>query len=167
MLTARIESHLASMANPGGTPVTRCPTGRIRWLPCSPMFRRSPRSVTAATRTTAPRTVVAIVAAALSLLLTACGGTAPDVGEGADPALIEGRSVWIGQCASCHGASGGGGRGTQLNEGRVLDRFPEIADQITLVTEGRGGMPGYAGRLSDEQIEAVVRYTREILNPAE
>ncbi len=164
MLTARIESHLASMANQGGPPVTRCPTGRIRWLPCSPMFPRSPRSATRIARR--PRIAAAVTAAAASLVLTACGGTAPEVGEGADPGLIEGRSVWIGQCASCHGASGGGGRGTQLNDGRVLDRYPEIADQIALVTNGRGGMPAYAGRLSDEQIEAVVRYTREILNPA-
>jgi cytochrome c oxidase subunit 2 len=94
---------------------------------------------------------------------TACGGTAPEVGEGADPALSEGRSVWVAQCASCHGAAGGGGRGPKLSDGQVLDRFPDVADQIDLVLNGRGAMPSYAGRLSDEQIESVVRYTREVL----
>lgn len=100
---------------------------------------------------------------AIVWLAAACGGTAPEVGEGADPALSEGRSVWVAQCASCHGAAGGGGRGPKLSDGQVLDRFPDVADQIDLVLNGRGAMPSYAGRLSDEQIESVVRYTREVL----
>ena len=103
----------------------------------------------------------------VALLVAACGGTAPEVAEGADPALSEGRSIWVAQCASCHGASGGGGRGAKLSEGRVLDRFPDVADQIDLVLNGKGAMPSYAGRLSDEQIESVVRYTREVLAVAE
>lgn len=54
-----------------------------------------------------------------------------------------------------------------MDEGRVLDRFPDAADQEALIRDGRGGMPSYAGRLSDEQITAVVRYTREVLTVAE
>ncbi len=45
----------------------------------------------------------------------------------------------------------------------MLGRFPEAASQETLVLNGRGGMPSFAGRLSDEQITSVVRYTREVL----
>ncbi len=113
--------------------------------------------------------VVATIATliAVCLLGAGCGGTAPEVAEGADPALSEGRSIWVAQCASCHGASGGGGRGPKLSEGEVLDRFPEVADQVDLVLNGKGAMPSYAGRLSDEQIESVVRYTREVLAVAE
>ncbi len=103
----------------------------------------------------------------VSLLAAACGGTAPEVAEGADPALSEGRSIWVAQCASCHGASGGGGRGPKLSEGEVLDRYPEIADQVDLVLNGRGAMPSYVGRLSEQQIESVVRYTREVLSVTE
>jgi len=115
-------------------------------------------------RSTLARCVVGAVAgAAVALALSACGGVAPEVAEGSDQALFDGRSVWTGQCASCHGASGGGGRGPQLSEGRVLGRFPEAADQEALILNGRGGMPSFAGRLSDEQITAVTRYTREVL----
>lgn len=103
----------------------------------------------------------------LALVLTACGGVAPEVAEGSDPVLFEGRSIWTGQCASCHGAAGGGGRGPKLADGRVLDRFPEAASQEALVLNGRGGMPSFAGRLSDEQITAVTRYTREVLTVTE
>ena len=108
--------------------------------------------------------LVSIVAVAA--VLSACGGVAPEVAEGSDPVLFEGRSVWTGQCASCHGAAGGGGRGPSLADGRVLDRFPEAASQEELVLNGRGGMPSFAGRLSDEQITAVTRYTREVLTVA-
>ena len=86
---------------------------------------------------------------------------------GSDPELFDGRMIWIGQCSSCHGASGGGGRGPKLDDGRVLERFPDAADQEELILNGRGAMPAYAGRLSDEQISAVVRYTREVLTVGE
>lgn len=106
-------------------------------------------------------------AVALALALSACGGVAPEVTAGSDPVLFEGRTIWTGQCASCHGASGGGGRGPQLSEGRVLGRFPDAASQEALILNGRGGMPSFAGRLSEEQITAVTRYTREVLTVAE
>jgi mono/diheme cytochrome c family protein len=44
-----------------------------------------------------------------------------------------------------------------------VERFPQVADQLELVREGRGTMPAWEGRLSPEQIAAVVRYTREVL----
>lgn len=99
----------------------------------------------------------------VALALSACGGVAPEVAEGSDQALFDGRTIWTGQCASCHGASGGGGRGPKLSDGRVLDRFPDAEEQASLVLDGRGGMPSFAGRLSEEEVGAVVRYTREIL----
>lgn len=101
------------------------------------------------------------------MVVASCGGTAPEVSAGSDPELFDGRAIWIGQCASCHGASGGGGRGPALDEGRVLDRFPDVADQEALILNGRGAMPAYDGRLTAEQISAVTRYTREILTVAE
>jgi len=45
----------------------------------------------------------------------------------------------------------------------VEARYPTVADQIDLVGEGRGSMPGFGGRYSSEELEAVVRYTREVL----
>ncbi|MEM9134189.1 MAG: c-type cytochrome [Actinomycetota bacterium] len=106
--------------------------------------------------------------AALSLLVAACAGdvAAPEV-PGGDPQLVEGRDIYIANCATCHGATGEGGRGSKLNEGRVLERYPEIVDQIELVAGGNGAMPAFSGRLSEAEIEAVVRYTRDILAETE
>lgn len=108
-----------------------------------------------------------VAAVALASVLSACGGVAPEVTAGSDPVLFEGRTIWTGQCASCHGASGGGGRGPKLSEGSVLGRFPDASSQEALILNGRGGMPSFAGRLSEEQIAAVTRYTREVLTVAE
>lgn len=80
-----------------------------------------------------------------------------------DPGLVEGRDIYTRNCASCHGAAGGGGRGPQLNEGQILTTYPAIDDQIAVVRDGRNTMPAFGGKFSDEQLEAVVRFTREVL----
>lgn len=104
--------------------------------------------------------VAASVVAALAL--TACVGEPPEVTVD-DPELVTGRAIYGSNCASCHGASGGGGSGPRLAEGAVVAAYPDIEAQIDLVTNGRDRMPAYVGRLSDDEIRAVVRYTREVL----
>lgn len=113
---------------------------------------------------------VAVVAAVG--VLTGCGGgdddgtaRAPEpTGAAADDQeLVEGRAVFEENCAVCHGISGGGGRGPQLSEGTVADRYPDIEDQIEVITEGRGQMPTFDGELEADQIRAVARYEREVL----
>ena len=42
-------------------------------------------------------------------------------------------------------------------------RFPLLADQVMVVSDGQGSMPGFGGRYDPEALEAVVRYTREVL----
>ncbi len=103
---------------------------------------------------------------ALSLVVlgaAGCAGTAPEVSNG-DPVLEQGRDVYVGKCASCHGMTGGGGRGPAFNEGRLLASVPDEADQIQIVTEGRNDMPPFAGQLTSSDISAVVRYTREVVS---
>ena len=39
-------------------------------------------------------------------------------------------------------------------------RFPDPADEIAVVANGRGSMPSFADSLTEEQIAAVVEYTR-------
>jgi mono/diheme cytochrome c family protein len=97
-----------------------------------------------------------------SFLFAACAGESPEVTVD-DPELVQGREVYVRSCASCHGSSGGGGLGPKLSEGAVTDSFPTIADQIELIANGRGTMPSYTGRLSPEEMQAVARYTREVL----
>lgn len=104
----------------------------------------------------------------VALLTAACGSTAPPevpaAADGSvDPVLELGREVWGDQCSRCHGSDGGGRSGPRLNGGRVIERFPDPADQVDLVVQGRGGMPGFGERLSAEEIDAVVAYTREVL----
>ena len=95
---------------------------------------------------------------------------------------IDGASIYGGNCASCHGATGGGGVGPPLADGETLKTFPEAEPHIDWVKTGSsgkrgqpygdpareggqriattGGMPGFEGQLSEEEIAAVVEYER-------
>jgi len=111
------------------------------------------------------RAVVApLLVAALGL--AGCAADAPEVPLGPDgqpdPVLSLGRDVYASRCSNCHGSSGGGGTGPRL-AGTVEDTYPDPADQALVVAEGRRNMPSFGGTLSDDEIDAVVRYTREVL----
>jgi len=83
-----------------------------------------------------------------------------------DPVLQMGQQVYASACRSCHGGDGGGGSSPALNSG-LTEKYPVKVDQVLVVAEGKGGMPGFAGRLSDEEIDAVVDYTREVLSASQ
>ncbi len=109
----------------------------------------------------------ALVGVAIVVFISAgCVNTSPIAAPSDDPELVEGQQVYVSQCASCHGVQGEGGRGNQLSEGLVLSSFPSPLDQVELVINGSGQMPAYGKRLSEEQIAAVTRYTREVINSA-
>lgn len=97
--------------------------------------------------------------------------------------LAEG-SVVYNNCASCHGADGGGGLGYQLSGGSVVKTFPTIESQINFVYNGtkgyngipygdaargrvggaKGKMPNWGektgGELTDAEIVAVICHER-------
>lgn len=105
---------------------------------------------------------------------------------GANDPLTMGQNIYAANCASCHGASGGGGVGPAFT-GKALDKvFPDYKEQFAWVNIGsakwpndtfgaegkaptRSGatMPGFgpegSSALSCEQIALVVRYEREVL----
>lgn len=113
-------------------------------------------------------TVVPALSVALALLVGACSqGDAPEVpaaeGGEPDPVLVEGRDIWSDSCARCHGADGGGGSGVKLSDGRAEELHPEVATMVEVVREGKGAMPAFGGSLDEDEIEAVVRYVREVL----
>jgi polyvinyl alcohol dehydrogenase (cytochrome) len=71
-----------------------------------------------------------------------------------------GRDVYERSCASCHGGDGEGASGPSLVG---VDERLTRAEQLEVVREGRRGMPGWQGTLTDQQIEAVVDHTRTAL----
>ena len=87
-----------------------------------------------------------------------------DGGDGGDvaPAAPDGAEIFSGRCASCHGANADGGFGPKLSDGRVVEQFPEVADQLEVVRDGRGGMPAFGDRLTQDELDAVVAYTRSL-----
>lgn len=104
-----------------------------------------------------------------ALVLVAACVQAPAVPLGIDgqpdPVLDQGRQIFASQCSTCHGSAGQGGRGAKLNGGRAEDQYPEIADMAAVVSSGKGSrMPSFAEELSPSEIEAVVRYVREVLS---
>ena len=94
-----------------------------------------------------------------------------------------GKQVYARACASCHGGGGEGGVGPKLVGGEARKTFPNEADHIAWVEQGSatkrgqpygdpgreggqrtatsGGMPGFAGQLTPNEIAAVVTHERE------
>ena len=136
-----------------------------------------------------PKFAVPILAALPVWALVYAGAfVAP--GEALDPELALGKQIYNTNCSGCHGGGGEGGTGRPL-AGQVLLTFPNKADHIAWVlngspaagtpygdpgrpggqrvaqTGGFGAMPGFEGTLSEEEINAVVRYEREVLDEGE
>jgi mono/diheme cytochrome c family protein len=73
---------------------------------------------------------------------------------------LDGKTLYLDNCAGCHGARGQGSLGPKIGSGAVVTAFPNVADQIKVVTDGRRGMPSFNGKLSSDEIKAIVDYTR-------
>jgi len=97
--------------------------------------------------------------------------------------LAEGDHVYAARCASCHGATGGGGSGYALADGEVLVTFPSVADHVVWVAQGsdqvglgnaygdpargrvvEGGMPGWGDVLTKSELIGVVLHERARLS---
>jgi mono/diheme cytochrome c family protein len=112
-----------------------------------------------------------------------CDGSAftgSGAGGGGTDYIAEGDAIFHaapGNCASCHGADGGGGVGPALSG--VLTTFGACADHeewVTLGSQGtknaghdtygdsgktiNGGMPTFGDKLTDEQLKSVVSFER-------
>lgn len=76
-------------------------------------------------------------------------------------------ALYKSKCAVCHAAdgSGSGTVGKQLNVPSFHSREVQgqTNEQLELVISGgRGKMPGYRGKISDDQIKQLVTYVREL-----
>jgi len=99
----------------------------------------------------------------VALPLAACGDDSGGGATPSDPELANGQDVFNSNCARCHGPNGEGGVGPALGNGRVEEAYPDIADQIAVITDGRNGMPAWGDELSEQEIHDVARYERELL----
>ncbi len=85
---------------------------------------------------------------------------ANEPGSGAAAKSGPGYDLYVSHCARCHGQEGEGGIGVKLSGGAVVDAFPDEADEIRVVENGRVGMPAFKDKLSESEIRDVVKYTR-------
>ena len=76
---------------------------------------------------------------------------------------MTGEAIFSSNCAVCHKPDGSGSIGPKISEGATKIRYPEVEDQIRLVTEGRNAMPAFGRQLTPAQIETVVNYVRDDL----
>lgn len=114
-------------------------------------------------RFTRTASVAGPVVLAVGIGLAACGA---DEGAGRGDAsgdLAVGERVYADNCATCHGDDGEGGTGPRLGGGAVVDSYPDADDHRAIVADGLGSMPAWKGTLSDDEIDAVVAYEREVL----
>ncbi len=94
-----------------------------------------------------------------------------------------GQEIYSGSaaCAGCHGSSGGGGVGPAFIGGELYSTFPTCREHVKWIQLGSsgwqsevgseygssnkisiGGMPAFQGKLSDEEIRAVVAFERVV-----
>jgi mono/diheme cytochrome c family protein len=106
------------------------------------------------------------------VVLAACGTShhakTPNLLTGAaaqDPVLQRGSVVFNVYCAGCHGSEGQGDVGPAFTGGKLLRDFKTASAQEAFVARGKGVMPAWGPLLSKYDLNAVVRYEREILSP--
>jgi cytochrome c6 len=78
-----------------------------------------------------------------------------------------GAATYKAKCASCHGADGSGNTPAGKSTKALPFSSPDIVkasddDLIAATKNGKGKMPRYAGKLTDDQIKDVVAYIRTL-----
>ncbi len=79
----------------------------------------------------------------------------------------DGAAIFKAKCAMCHGADGSASTGMGKSMGLKPLGSPEVqkmsdADMTAFVTNGKGKMPAFKGKLSDDEISAVVKYVHTL-----
>jgi mono/diheme cytochrome c family protein len=96
--------------------------------------------------------VLAVAAALLAIGMPA--NAAPD-----------GAALYKAKCAMCHGPDGTGqtptGKAMKVRDFTSADVQKQTDAELTkIVTDGKGKMPVYKGKLTDEEIKALVAFIR-------
>jgi mono/diheme cytochrome c family protein len=82
-------------------------------------------------------------------------------------AQIDASSLFKSKCAACHGTDGSGntpgGKSMKIRDFHSADVQEQTDAQLTdLITNGKGAMPAYKGKLPDDQIKQLVVYIRTL-----
>ena len=64
------------------------------------------------------------------------------------------------KCAMCHGADGKGGKMGTRDFASPEVKAETDAQLVDIITKGKGKMPAYSGKLSDEDIKGLVAHVR-------
>jgi cytochrome c6 len=85
----------------------------------------------------------------------------------AGAAFADGAAVFTGKCAMCHGKGGAGdtgmGKSMKLRDLGAADVQKQAdADLTKIISDGKGKMPAYKGKLSDDEIKGVVTFIRSL-----
>ncbi|MBL8222595.1 MAG: c-type cytochrome [Bryobacterales bacterium] len=110
--------------------------------------------------------IILLLLAALAAAAQQPRSDAPDNPVARDPNAIEnGKKTYVGSCAGCHGATGEGGRGPSLRDGRVIRRSSD-AQMFRTIQKGIAGtdMPGT--NLPEARIWELVAFVRGLGAPA-
>jgi cytochrome c6 len=103
------------------------------------------------------RKFLAVLALAASLLVA----TLPTAAQG------DGAAVYKSKCAGCHSPDGSGsgaaGKAMHLRDLGSADVQKQTdAELIAITANGKGTMPGYKGKLTEDQIKQVVSFIRSL-----
>lgn len=80
-----------------------------------------------------------------------------EMGEEQEPAVaeIDAAALYEANCARCHGADRSGGTRPALLPSSLSE---DASYYVSVITDGRGGMPTFGNRLSEEEINALVEF---------
>lgn len=79
----------------------------------------------------------------------------------------DGADIFKSKCAACHGTDGKGatamGKSLKLRDLSSADvQNQSDADLTSIITNGKGKMPKYDGKLTKNQIDSVVKFIRTL-----
>jgi mono/diheme cytochrome c family protein len=98
------------------------------------------------------------ISALANFLKNPPSSSATSLSPTATSATVSGAQIFSTYCAGCHGVSRQGGIGPALTVA-ALSNTPS-AQLLTIITSGKGNMPGFSAMLKSDQISAVANYIK-------
>lgn len=77
-------------------------------------------------------------------------------------AFAAGADDYKAKCAMCHGADGKGAMAKKMGSQDLAGTALSEADIAKTITDGKGKMTGFKGKLTDDQIKAVAAYVKTL-----